>query len=303
MVGSTAAVSVLCSMPVAVIVLPPKPFDLCACARFGAGWPDGNHSNGAGADEIGERCDRRVVVVAGRRDRLSGGPRAHGLRGRRDAGVRDLARAADCVGVRVRRSRPRSERAGGAEPNARVAGGGLEAGWKPKLGGSLPNAAPGVPDVIARLEDAGLRVLFVVEAGQRARLLADDAGRRRDAALAHSLGERRGLDRGADRDDLVGVHAVERRRAEERLDALAHERHARRAADEDDLVERRRREARERERVLRDLERAIDERRDHATRDRARVIVNVKLIDEPPDAVAELLEHARCASRRSRAPS
>ena len=67
----------------------------------------------------------------------------------------------------------------------------------------------------------------------------DGTGGGRDAAAPRDLRERRGLDGGADGDDLVRVHAIERRRAEELLDAAAHERDARRAAHEDDLVERR----------------------------------------------------------------
>ena len=79
--------------------------------------------------------------------------------------------------------------------------------------------------------------LFVVRFGGE-RLARGRDGRGRDASAARDLGERRGLDGGADGDDLVGVDAVERRRAEELLDAAPHERDARRAADEDDLVER-----------------------------------------------------------------
>ena len=82
--------------------------------------------------------------------------------------------------------------------------------------------------------------------------------RRREASR-----ERRRLDRRADRHDLVGVHPIDRRRAEERLHAPPHERHARRPADEDGPVELARREARERERVLRHLERPLDERLGH----------------------------------------
>ena len=53
-------------------------------------------------------------------------------------------------------------------------------------------------------------------------------------------GEHAGLDRGADRDDLVGVDAAVRLLARELLDLLLDGRHARHAADEDDVVDLRR---------------------------------------------------------------
>jgi hypothetical protein len=45
------------------------------------------------------------------------------------------------------------------------------------------------------------------------------------------------LDRGAERDDLVGVDALARLEAEELGDLAAGQRHARHAADEDDVLE------------------------------------------------------------------
>jgi hypothetical protein len=52
------------------------------------------------------------------------------------------------------------------------------------------------------------------------------------------LVEQRGaLDRGAERDDLVGVHALARLDAEEPRDLLLDARHARHAADEHDLFD------------------------------------------------------------------
>ena len=56
-----------------------------------------------------------------------------------------------------------------------------------------------------------------------------------DVALL--VGERRALDRGAERDDLVGVHALARLEAEELGDRLLHARHARHAADEDHVLD------------------------------------------------------------------
>ena len=59
---------------------------------------------------------------------------------------------------------------------------------------------------------------------------------RRDVEQQHVLllaGEHRALDRGADRDDFVRVHALVRLLAEELLDDLLDLRNARRAADED----------------------------------------------------------------------
>src|SRR6266404_320327 len=53
-----------------------------------------------------------------------------------------------------------------------------------------------------------------------------------DVALQHA-----GLDRRADRDDLVGVDALVRLLAEQLLDHLLHLRHARHAADQNDLVD------------------------------------------------------------------
>ena len=62
-----------------------------------------------------------------------------------------------------------------------------------------------------------------------------------DLALEHA-----GLDRGADGDDLVRVHALVRVLADQLLDLLLHRRHAGHAADEDDVLDVRRGRARRR---------------------------------------------------------
>ena len=81
---------------------------------------------------------------------------------------------------------------------------------------------------------------------------------RRSTSTFSSL-ERRALERGARRDDLVRVHALVRLLAEELLHRLLHRRHARHAADEDDVVDVRRRELRVGERLAARLERPLDE--------------------------------------------
>ena len=170
--------------------------------------------------------------------------------------------------------------------------GGATPGWNPKLGGSLPNAAPGrfagsldssMPVCVfsSLLSPGNVRGLLPMTPGGAGMLRLRTPSVSAAAWIAAPIAT-----------TSSGIDAIERRRAEERLDALADERHARRAADEDDLVEGRRREARERERVLGDLERAIDERRDHvveiAPRHRERVVDR-----RAAAAVAELLEHDR----------
>ena len=98
---------------------------------------------------------------------------------------------------------------------------------------------------------------------------ADGAGpggeprRSGDAPAARRVREGRGLDRRADRHDLVGVHPVERRGAEKGLDAPTNDRHPRRASDEDRPVELARREPRQGEGVLGHLEGALEERFGH----------------------------------------
>ncbi len=82
----------------------------------------------------------------------------------------------------------------------------------------------------------------------------------RDASPALYLGQRGGLDGGADGDHLVGVDAIERWRPEELLDAPPYEGDACRSADENDLVEGAHRKPRDRERLLADGERSLDER-------------------------------------------
>ena len=69
--------------------------------------------------------------------------------------------------------------------------------------------------------------------------MPSEAARRRGAAGrgADVAGERIGLARRADGDDLVGVEVGQRRAAEEVVHRLAHERHARRAPDQDDAVD------------------------------------------------------------------
>src|SRR5262249_48766557 len=93
--------------------------------------------------------------------------------------------------------------------------------------------------------------------GARAR-----AGGWRNATTPKLIGECGGLDCSADRHDLVGVYAIERRHAGKLLRPLADERDAGRAADEDDVVEVRRREPRKRHGVLGDLEAPLHERID-----------------------------------------
>ena len=73
------------------------------------------------------------------------------------------------------------------------------------------------------------------------------------------VGERGALDRGAERDDLVGVHALARLEAEELGDRLLHARHARHAADEDHVLDLVLRDLGFLERARADLDGALDE--------------------------------------------
>jgi len=75
-----------------------------------------------------------------------------------------------------------------------------------------------------------------------------------DVALQHAR-----LDRGADRDDFIGVHAGVRFLAEEILHDFADARHARHAADEYDFVDLARRNAGVLDRLLAGFERALDQ--------------------------------------------
>ena len=68
-----------------------------------------------------------------------------------------------------------------------------------------------------------------------------------------------GLDGGADGDDLVRVDALVGVLPDQVLDLLLHRGHAGHAADEDHVVDVRGREARVRERLLRRLDRALDQ--------------------------------------------
>ena len=118
-----------------------------------------------------------------------------------------------------------------------------------------------------RRQAVGRRDLLVVGLGGE-RLALRRHRRRRDAPAARDLRQRSRLDGRADRDDLVGVDAVEGRGAEELLDPAPHQRDARRPADQDDLVELAHRQLRDRQRLLADGERALDERGRRACRAR-----------------------------------
>ena len=84
------------------------------------------------------------------------------------------------------------------------------------------------------------RRVAVDQAGHHAAQGLDAQGQRRDVEEEDVLdlaAEHAGLDRGADRHDLVRVDAAVRLLAEHALDRLRHGRHAGHAADEDDLVD------------------------------------------------------------------
>ncbi len=101
-----------------------------------------------------------------------------------------------------------------------------------------------------------------------------DAERQRgDVQQQHVLdlaGEHAALDRRADRDDFVRVHALVRLLREVFLHDLLHAGHARRSADEHDFIDVRRLEARVRERLLQRLDGALHERLDQRLELRAR---------------------------------
>ena len=77
--------------------------------------------------------------------------------------------------------------------------------------------------------------------------------------VAHVALEDAALDRGADRDDLVGVHALVRLLAAERLGDVDHLRHAGHPADEHELVDLGRREIGVLQAVLEGLDAALEE--------------------------------------------
>ncbi len=138
-------------------------------------------------------------------------------------------------------------------------------------------AARGLADATQGLDARGLHGVGI-----------EDGGRGLLAATLRA-GERGGLDRGADGDDLVRVHAVHGLLGEGLLHAPPHERDAGAAADEDDVVEGVVLEARELERVVAHAEAAVDER--HRDLLELRAAHDERDVDRPAArAVAELLE-------------
>ena len=98
--------------------------------------------------------------------------------------------------------------------------------------------------VLGRGEDLRLagrdRRVALDQLGHHAALGLDAEGQRGDVEQQHVLdvaGQHAGLDRGADGDDLVGVHAPVRVLAGQLLDLLLDGGHARHAAHEDDVVD------------------------------------------------------------------
>ena len=90
----------------------------------------------------------------------------------------------------------------------------------------------------------------------------DAKGQRRHVEqqhVAHFALQHSGLDRRADRHDLIRIHALVRLLAEERPHLLLHQRHARLAADEHHLIDLRRIYARVLQRLLHRSQRLLDQ--------------------------------------------
>ena len=105
--------------------------------------------------------------------------------------------------------------------------------------------------------------------------------------------QRRRLQRCADRDDLVGVHAVQGRRAEEGLHATAHEGDAGRSPDEHSAVDRCGRKPCELEGFGRHLEGALDEGLGDGVELRLRH-AETQTERRAPDAVRDVVELHLC---------